>query len=361
MPRASEPGPCPTPPARAVSGVLGAVAAARRGKAVHPHGVVHRATLRVPGDPAAPRGSRLLSRPDEHEAIVRFSRPVGLPRRPPGPLGMSIRARRLRRRPPPGPSERPSVDLPVVHHVFVPATRRPAAHLQLVAAVPRRGRTADRRRAPGPALPAPGGNDELDRRDRAAATGELRFRLAVAPLAGRIRPIAELHIGERLGPALDALRFNRSTAAAACAPSGMLNRWRGARLPDLAGGVAADRARRRRAAGRGRRRASPGGRRASSAGRGRAGRAVLGVRDRAAVEREAAAADALGQADLQPLELGDPLVDARRPAARQARPVAPGRRAVGGQLGELAPISSSVSPTRCAKTMNAIRRSTGRG
>src|SRR3954454_4358947 len=75
----------------AESGVLAAVAAARRGKAVHPHGAVHRATLRVPGDPAAPRAARLLSEPGEHEAIVRFSRSVGLPRPLPDLLGMSIR------------------------------------------------------------------------------------------------------------------------------------------------------------------------------------------------------------------------------------------------------------------------------
>src|SRR3954447_14211528 len=75
----------------AVSGVLAAVAAARRGKAVHPHGAVHRATLRVPGDRAAPRAARLLSEPGDHEAIVRFSRSVGLPRPLPDLLGMSIR------------------------------------------------------------------------------------------------------------------------------------------------------------------------------------------------------------------------------------------------------------------------------
>jgi hypothetical protein len=37
--------------------------------------------------------------------------------------------------------------------------------------------------------------------------------------------------------------------------------------------------------------------------------AIVGVREAAAVQREAAAADALGQADLQTLELGDARVD----------------------------------------------------
>src|SRR5262245_10080277 len=61
-----------------------------------------------------------------------------------------------------------------------------------------------------------------------------------------------------------------------------------------------------------------------------AGRPVVRVREPAAVQRQAAAADALGQPDLQALQLGDPVVDARAPAARQPRPVAAGRRAVAG-------------------------------
>src|SRR4051794_31576246 len=66
-----------------------------------------------------------------------------------------------------------------------------------------------------------------------------------------------------------------------------------------------------------------------------AGGAVAGVRQVAAVERQAAAADALGQAALQAPELGDPLVDPRAPRRREAVPVAAGRGAVGRQLGEL--------------------------
>ena len=90
------------------------------------------------------------------------------------------------------------------------------------------------------------------------------------------------------------------------------------------------------------------------------GGAVLRVRELAAAQGEAAAADALGQPELEPLELGDPVVDARGPGARQAAPVTAVRRAVGRQLGQLALISSSDNPTRWANTMKAIRRSTGR-
>src|SRR3954468_8586777 len=61
--------------------------------------------------------------------------------------------------------------------------------------------------------------------------------------------------------------------------------------------------------------------------------AVVRVRERTAVEREAAAADALGEALLEALELGDARVDADGPGARQLRPVGARRHAVLGQLG----------------------------
>ena len=97
--------------------------------------------------------------------------------------------------------------------------------------------------------------------------------------------------------------------------------------------------------------------------RARAGttRAVSGVGELAAVQREAAAADALREPGAQPLELGDPLIDPGRPAARQPRPVAAVGASVRRELGELSAISPSVRPIRWAKTMKAIRRSTERG
>lgn len=216
----------------AVSGVLAAVAAARRGKAVHPHGAVHRAVLRVPGGPAAPGAARLLREPREHEAVVRFSRSVGLPRPLPDLLGMAIRVLHAY-----GADRHQdlllvtSVDLPVLHHVFLPAGDvqdrvyssslpfRAGDERFLIGALPRSD------------SPRPRGGDELDRLARAAATGELRFDLAVARLEGRFRPVAELHIGERLGPDLDALRFNPFNCGGGMRPSGVFNRWRADAYP----------------------------------------------------------------------------------------------------------------------------------
>jgi hypothetical protein len=211
----------------ALGGALGAVAALRRGKAVHPHGVVHAARLVIDGAPDAPPASELLATPAVWPALVRFSRSLGVPRPLPDLLGMSIRVPDAY-----GGGRHQdlllvtSVDLPVLHHVFLPAAdvwQRPYSsslpyrsgdRLLLVGALP------------DPSSPRPDGDDELDRLARAAATGHLRFRLAVAPVGGRFRAVGTLHVGGRLADTLDALRFNPFNAGGGLEPAGFLNRLR---------------------------------------------------------------------------------------------------------------------------------------
>lgn len=207
-----------------IGSVLAAVAAIRRGKAVHPDGVVHEAQLRVTGAAAAPSGARVLSAPADHDAIVRFSRSLGVPRPIPDLLGMSIRIPDVY-----GPEQHQdfmlvtSADLPVVHHIFLPAAdvqQRP-----YTSSLPYRagdesfliGVLPDER------SPRPSGDDEFDRLDAAARTGRLRFQLAVAPVNGRFRPVAELRIGTRLPPELDALHFNPWNTGGGLEPAGWLN------------------------------------------------------------------------------------------------------------------------------------------
>src|ERR687891_454539 len=69
--------------------------------------------------------------------------------------------------------------------------------------------------------------------------------------------------------------------------------------------------------------------------RAEAGGPIAGVGKSASIQRQAAATDALGEADLEALELGDPLVDPRCPRAGETRPVAAGRRALRRQLCEV--------------------------
>ncbi|MGE5636570.1 MAG: hypothetical protein ACM3UV_06495 [Nocardioidaceae bacterium] len=207
--------------------VLASLSAVRRGKVVHPDGVVHDARLIVPGEAAAPRAARLLSQPGEHRAVVRFSRSLGLPRPLPDLLGLSVRVLD-----PYGPGCHQdfllvsSADLPILHHLFLPA--RDVQQRPFTSSLPYRagGETFLVGALPDHGSPLPSGGDEFDRIEAAAATKQLRFHLAVASAWGRFRPVAELGVGRRLPAELDALRFNPWNTGGGLEPAGALNRAR---------------------------------------------------------------------------------------------------------------------------------------
>lgn len=210
-----------------VGGTLAGVAKLRGGKAVHPHGVSYTARLAVDGAPAAPRASELLSTRAEHPAIVRFSRSVGLPRPLPDLLGMSIRVLDAY-----GEGHHQdfllvtSVDLPVLHHLFLPAgdvQQRPYSSSLPYRAGDRSFLLGAR---PVPDSPRPGGADEFDRLERAALTGRLRFELVIAPAFGRFERVGTLHLDTKLPAILDALRYSPFNSGGGLAPAGALNRLR---------------------------------------------------------------------------------------------------------------------------------------
>jgi hypothetical protein len=181
--------------------VLGGIAAVRRAKAVHPRGVVHSARLVVDG--SGPADSVLLGEPGEHRAVVRFSRSLGLPRPLPDLFGISLRVPDAY-----GAGAHQdllmvtSADLPLVHHVFLPVRRVDAR--PYTSSLPYR---AGEERFLVGALP----------------DGPARFLIAVAPVMGRFRPVAELVVEERLPDELDALRFNPWNTGGGLQPAGALN------------------------------------------------------------------------------------------------------------------------------------------
>ena len=215
-----------------IGGALAGVAALRRGKAVHPHGAVYDAELVVEGPKHGLEHTELFGRAGRRQALVRFSRSLGLPRPLPDLLGMSVRVPDAY-----GPGRHQdflmvsSVDAPVVHHVFVPAAdvqQRPYSSSLpyrvgdgtfLVGAVPRAE------------SPRPDGGNELERLAAAAATGALVFDLAVAEVWGRFRPVAALRVGDPLPPQADALLFNPWNSGGGIEPSGFLNRLRDVAYP----------------------------------------------------------------------------------------------------------------------------------
>lgn len=206
---------------------LAGLSAIRRGKAVHPHGAVYEAELVVPSHDGPLRHTELFGFPGRRPALVRFSRSLGLPRPLPDLLGMSLRVPDAY-----GPGCHQdflmvtSVDAPLLHHIFVPASdvqQRPYS-----SSLPYRtgGLTVLLGALPRTQSPRAGGGNELERLAAAASTGRLVFDLAVAEVWGRFRPVAELRVGGLLPPETDALQFNPWNIGGGLELVGLLNRLR---------------------------------------------------------------------------------------------------------------------------------------
>jgi hypothetical protein len=216
----------------AIGTILAGVGFLRHTKPVHPHGVTYRARLSVPGAPAAPAASTLLSTPGERDAVVRFSRSLGLPRPLPDLLGMSIRVVDAY-----GAGRHQDLLLvtcgrrPVLHHVFLPAgdvQQRPYSSALPYAAGDRRFLVGA---LPDASAPRPPGADLFARLARAAASGRLTFGLAVAAVPGPFVRVATIHVLEPLPDTLEGLRFSPFNSGGGLWPSGLLNRTRRTAYP----------------------------------------------------------------------------------------------------------------------------------
>jgi hypothetical protein len=192
-----------------VAPIWSALSRVRGARIFHPDGVAHAATLVVPG--GARTGASLFDQAAEHRATVRLSRGVGLPRPLPDTLGLAVRVEDAY-------GERrhqdflmnTSLDAPVLHHLILPAllpaqsyssvlAYRIGGSLRLVGAIPR---------------------------------GQGAFDLAIAPLTGRLTPVARLILGERLpGEIAERIRFNPWHTGGGVAPAGPLQRLRGQAYP----------------------------------------------------------------------------------------------------------------------------------
>ena len=216
---------------RGAAAILGrtfaAVARARGGKPVHPRGMVYEGTLRITGAAGAPSAVPFLTTPAEHSGLIRFSRSIGLPAWLPDAFGIAVRLPDLH-----GLGRHQdfllvtSFDHPVLHHLLI-ATRDAQARaysssLPYVAGDERVIIGA----LPLPDSPRPAGPTADERLIRAAATGRLRFALAVAAYRGRFSPVGELRIGRRLPPDREAIAFDPYNSGGGLRPTGALNRLR---------------------------------------------------------------------------------------------------------------------------------------
>src|SRR5215213_4352496 len=185
------------PAATAAGAVFGGLASLRHRRSLHPDGASYHATIRIEGEREYAEVP-LLARPGTYPALLRFSRGLGLPSELPDALGVAVRfcdvhGEGLHQDLLMTTSARP----PVLHHLLLPALRGPFGQpystilpyrvgdgLALFGALP---------------LPArvPGGGD-LDAFAAAAARGEARFALAVAPPFRGWRRIGTIEAGAPL-------------------------------------------------------------------------------------------------------------------------------------------------------------------
>jgi hypothetical protein len=105
---------------RAAGAAFVVVSRVRAAKSPHPRGAVYEGGLRINGVRGAPPAS-LLEEPAERNALVRFSKSIGLPRRVPDLFGISLRL--------------PDTDGPARHQDILTVTSVDILHHLVVSAV----------------------------------------------------------------------------------------------------------------------------------------------------------------------------------------------------------------------------------
>jgi len=203
-------------PFRALSAVRGA-------RSFHPQGFLCRGTWTVERTSALAPGAAVLRAGARHPCVVRLSRGAGLPEWLPDVFGISVRLEDAY-----GPGRHQdllinsSADLPLVHHVFLPAPRwysqshstclpyRAGAGLVVLGLQP------PRRAGPGPDLDAM----------RAEVARGTEYGIAVAAPLGRWEHIGTLALFAPLGPEAGDVSFDPWNTGGGLVPATWLNRLR---------------------------------------------------------------------------------------------------------------------------------------
>ena len=187
----------PEPVADGTATFWRALSTLRRKRIFHPRGRAFEAVVDVPG--GAGTGVPLFDEAATHAATVRISRGVGLPEPLPDIPGIALRLRDVHGR---GRHQdllmNASVDLPVLHHLMLPASTGVFSSIlayDVAGTVRLFGALQD--------------------------ADEDGFRLAVAPVLGRFSPIATVRLGAQLPQQrADALRFNPWNTGGGIRPAG---------------------------------------------------------------------------------------------------------------------------------------------
>lgn len=198
--------------------VMGAASALRRKRAFHPDGVAFDATLQVSG---AHHGAALLDEAGRHDAIVRLSRGVGLPRSLPDFLGLAVRVPDAH-----GPDRHQDLllvtagDRRVLRHGLLPVRGFDGHRFSTLLPYDVGGRKVvfgARLLGDGPERLQLG-----DLRQRAGSEG-IRFAFELAEPSGAWEPIGVLELGDAWSDEDgDALRFDPSHTGGGIDPVGVV-------------------------------------------------------------------------------------------------------------------------------------------
>lgn len=204
-------------PFRALSAVRGA-------RAFHPQGFLCRGTWTIERTSSRAPAAEVLRVGARHECLVRVSRGAGLPESVGDFFGIAVRLQDAY-----GEGRHQdllinaSVDLPLAHHVFLPAPRwfaqsystvlpyRAGAGLVVIGLVP------PKRTGPGPSLEA---------MRRSIAAGDVTFEVAVAGPLERWEPIGTLRLHDPYSPTRGDVDFDPTISGGGLEPATWLNRLR---------------------------------------------------------------------------------------------------------------------------------------
>ena len=210
------------------AGIFGSLSALRRKRVFHPDGVAYRATLTLL--PAGDIYAMLdFAAGSSRDAVVRFSRGIGLPESMPDVLGVAVKLPGLVG---PGADQDfllvTSSEGPVMQNLLLPARGFFRGNYSTV--LPYRDPAADRQILFG-ARPDPGlvGLPDATFSDvaAAAASGRLRFDFTTARIGERWRKAGSLVVTNKLDhDEAERLRFNPWNSHPDLVPAGPLNTWR---------------------------------------------------------------------------------------------------------------------------------------
>ena len=222
----------PAPVAAATGAFWGAISALRgRRRGLHTNGDAYEARFVVDG--AGHTGAPLFDEPGSRIAIARLSRGAGLPEPVPDVLGIAVRVLDAH-----GPGAHQdfllatSADLPVAHHLLLPALSFFKRSFSSV--LPYSIGESTRLIGAKALSAAPHDGDEgLGGVSTAATRGDLQYELMLAAPLGRFERVARLELGARL-PAAESerLRFNPWNTGGGIKPIGP---FQGVRLPAYEG------------------------------------------------------------------------------------------------------------------------------